>query len=124
MAHALEELVGATLVVGIPGQRLTPDLVAHLRALRPGGFIPFARNFSSPQQFRALLDDIAGALGYRPWVMVDHEGGRVVRFASPPRAGSAKGVTGVTAFPDALTITEIELGDAPAHLRSQHHALA
>ena len=93
MATTLEQLVGAMLVVGLPDQRLSAESAAHLRAIRAGGFIPFARNFSSPDQFRLLLDDLAEALGDRPWVMVDHEGGRVVRFAS-----------GVTAFPDALTV--------------------
>lgn len=89
----LEELVGATLVVGLPGTRMTPEVADHLRAIHAGGFIPFARNFESPDQFRALVDDVNEAAGRRLLVMVDHEGGRVVRFAR-----------GVTPFPDALTV--------------------
>ncbi len=89
----LEELVGSTVVVGLPGTTLTPEVARHLQAIHAGGFIPFARNFESAEQFRALLKQIREALGREPLVMVDHEGGQVVRFSS-----------GVTPFPDALTV--------------------
>lgn len=97
----LEELVGATLVVGLPGTRLTDDVAAHLRAIRAGGFIPFARNFESPEQFRVLLASLNEARERELLVMVDHEGGRVVRFSS-----------GVTLFPDALTVGASQSSDA------------
>ncbi|MBI3088010.1 MAG: beta-N-acetylhexosaminidase [Candidatus Omnitrophica bacterium] len=87
----LEELVGRQLVVGLPGTSLTPDLADHLRAIHAGGFIPFERNFTAPDQFRALVAQIGQALGRVPLVMVDQEGGRVTRFRR-----------GVTQFPDAL----------------------
>lgn len=88
-----EELVGATLVVGLPGTSLTNEVAQHLRAIHAGGFIPFARNFESPEQFRALVASLNEACGRELLMMVDHEGGRVVRFSG-----------GVTAFPDALTV--------------------
>ncbi|MBI4353773.1 MAG: beta-N-acetylhexosaminidase [Candidatus Omnitrophica bacterium] len=93
MSVTLEELIGSTLVVGIPGTRLTDEVANHLRAIHAGGFIPFARNFESPEQFRALVKSLNEACGRELLVMVDHEGGRVVRFSS-----------GVTQFPDALTV--------------------
>ncbi|MBI3320218.1 MAG: beta-N-acetylhexosaminidase [Candidatus Omnitrophica bacterium] len=89
----LEDLVGLQLVVGIPGTSLTPDVAAHLRAIHAGGFIAFERNFHSPEQFQALVSQLNDTLGRAVWVMVDHEGGRVIRFAK-----------GVTRFPDALTV--------------------
>ena len=86
-------VVGQLLVIGIPGTSLAQDVAAHVRALRPGGFIAFARNFESPEQFRRLVGQLDDAAGRPLLVMVDHEGGRVVRFQ-----------TGVTPFPDALTV--------------------
>ena len=97
----LEELIGLTLVVGLPGTRLTDEVAEHLRAIRAGGFIPFARNFESPEQFRALLSRLNETCGRELLVMVDHEGGRVVRFAS-----------GVTCFPDALTVGATQQSEA------------
>ena len=97
----LEKLIGTHLVVGLPGLTLAAEDARHLTRIQPGGFIAFARNFDSPKQFRALLDQLADALGYRPLVMVDHEGGRVVRFAS-----------GVTRFDDALTVGTHQQPDA------------
>ena len=89
----LETLIGAQLVVGIPGTTATQEVLDHLRAIHAGGFIAFERNFESPEQFRRLLGQLEDALGRTLLAMVDHEGGRVVRFSS-----------GVTHFPDALTV--------------------
>ncbi len=89
----LEELIGSTLVVGLPGTHLTDEVAQHLRRIHVGGFIPFVRNVESPEQFRALITSLHEACGRELFVMVDHEGGRVVRFSS-----------GVTFFPDALTV--------------------
>lgn len=97
----LEELIGATLVVGLPGASLTGGIAEHLRAIHAGGFIPFARNFESPDQFRALVSSLNETCGRELLVMVDHEGGRVVRFSS-----------GVTCFPDALTVGATQSADA------------
>ena len=97
----LEELIGATLVVGLPGTRLTDEIAGHLRAIHAGGFIPFARNFESPEQFRELLSRMNEVRGRDVLVMVDHEGGRVVRFSS-----------GVTCFPDARTVGETQSAEA------------
>jgi beta-N-acetylhexosaminidase len=78
----LEELVGQQLIVGIPGMELTPEWAAHLRRLRVGGVIPFARNWESPTQFRSLIRAVESCAGHGVLVMVDHEGGRWVRFSS------------------------------------------
>jgi beta-N-acetylhexosaminidase len=89
----LDELIGMRLAVGLPGPRATPEAIAALRATRAQSLVVFSRNFTSPEQFMSLLRELEAALGRRLLVMVDHEGGRVIRFGQ-----------GVTRFPDALTI--------------------
>lgn len=93
MSLTFDALIGQQLVVGLPGTTLTPEVAAHLRAIHAGGFIPFVRNFESPEQFRALIAQIQEVIGPSGLVAVDHEGGRLVRFSH-----------GVTPFPDALTV--------------------
>src|SRR3989338_7073466 len=88
----LDELVGARLAVGFPGTEATPELIAHVRAIHAQSLVVFARNFVSPEQFRRLLHGLEEGAGHPLVVMVDHEGGRVIRFSD-----------GVTRFPDAMT---------------------
>ena len=100
----LEEQVGATLAVGFPGTESSTALIAALRQTRAQSLVVFERNFSSPEQFLRLLDELDQALGRRLFVTVDHEGGRVIRFRS-----------GVTRFPSSL---EAGRGD-PAEVQRQ-----
>lgn len=90
---SLEEQVGATLAVGFPGTEATPALIAALRRTHAQSIVIFARNFTSPAQFSCLLTGLEAALGRRLLVMVDHEGGRIIRYSS-----------GVTRFPAALSV--------------------
>jgi beta-N-acetylhexosaminidase len=87
----LEELVGQTLVFGIPGTRVTRNDVRLFQETHAGGIIFYRINFESPAQIRKLITDMESALGRRLLVTVDHEGGRVVMFRD-----------GVTIFPDSL----------------------
>jgi len=89
----VDDLIGAKLVVGFPGPQATEELIAVLRATHAQSLIVFEQNFVLPEQFTGLLRRLEGAVGRRLLVMVDHEGGRVVRFSS-----------GVTRFPDARTV--------------------
>ena len=86
----LRELIGARLAVGFPGTEPAPELIERLRRIRAHSLVIFSRNFESPRQFARLLAGLERGVGRRFLVMVDHEGGRVVRFAS-----------GVTRFPSA-----------------------
>ena len=88
----LDDLIGTKLAVGLPGLEATSDVIAALRQTRAQSLVVFSRNFASPEQFTRLLGRLEEAMGRRLVVMVDHEGGRVIRFSS-----------GVTRFPDALT---------------------
>lgn len=89
----LEELVGQKLVLGIEESRATPPVIELFRKTHAGGLIVFERNFESVEGFRRLLSDLESALGRDLLILVDHEGGRVVRFKE-----------GVTVFPDAKTV--------------------
>jgi len=92
MAMSLEVLVGAQLTVGIPGTEATMEVIEHLRAIHTQSVIVFERNFASPEQFLHLIQQLEAALERRLLVMVDHEGGRVIRFRQ-----------GVTQFPAAFS---------------------
>ncbi len=88
----LQTAVGAHLVVGFAGTALTPDSIKLLSQIQPQSLILFSRNVESPTHLCELLQQVKGALGYRVVVMVDHEGGRIIRFGQ-----------GVTRFADAFT---------------------
>lgn len=89
----LDELIGARLAVGFPGTEATELLIGQLRDTHAQSLVVFSRNFASPAQFARLLRELEERLGRRFLVMVDHEGGRIIRFSD-----------GVTRFPDPLTI--------------------
>ena len=89
----LAELVGQRLVIGIPGTRVTPEIVRHFQELHAGGLILYRINFSSPGQIKKLIADLEEALGRRLLVAADHEGGRVIMFRD-----------GITVFPDNLAV--------------------
>jgi beta-N-acetylhexosaminidase len=89
----LAELVGARLVIGIPGTKITPEIVRHFRELHAGGLILYRINFDSPPQLKKLIADLEEALGRKLLVMADHEGGRVIMFRD-----------GITVFPDNLAV--------------------
>ena len=89
----LAELVGERLVIGIPGTKITPEIVRHFQELHAGGLILYRINFDSPSQLKKLIADLEEALGRRLLVTADHEGGRVIMFRD-----------GITVFPDNLAV--------------------
>jgi beta-N-acetylhexosaminidase len=89
----LEEYIGQKLVIGIPGTRITPEIVRHFQELQAGGLILYRINFESPWQLRQLILDLEEALGRHLLVTADHEGGRVIMFRE-----------GITVFPDNLAL--------------------
>lgn len=92
MRMTLDAMIGTRLAVGFQGTHATPDLVEQLRATHAQSLVIFSRNFTSPEQFTMLLRELEEALERRFLVLIDHEGGRVVRFSK-----------GLTHFPDAQT---------------------
>jgi len=91
----LETLIGAQLAIGLPGTEATQAVIDSLQRTGAQTLVIFSRNFESPEQFVGLLHQLHEALGRRLLVMVDHEGGRVIRF---------QGAEGITHFPDAMTM--------------------
>jgi beta-N-acetylhexosaminidase len=91
----LEDLIGRTLVFGIPGTRVRPEDVRLFQETRAAGLILYRINFVSPAQIRRLIKDLEEGIGRRLLVTVDHEGGRVVMFGG-----------GATVFPDNLAFGE------------------
>jgi beta-N-acetylhexosaminidase len=75
-------VTGAT-ILGCLGLRLTPDEKRFFREADPFGFILFARNLETPDQIRALTDELRGCVGRDAPILIDQEGGRVQRLRAP-----------------------------------------
>jgi len=101
MTPTIDTLTGAQLAVGFPGRQATPELIEHLRRLQIRTLVVFERNYESPEQFARLMSELHQALARPLLVMIDHEGGRVVRFRS-----------GVTHFPAALHVGKTQTPEA------------
>src|ERR1700691_3103339 len=70
-------------ITGVAGLALTDRERAFLREAQPWGLILFRRNVASPQQLRALIDEMRDVLGRRAPILIDQEGGRVQRLGPP-----------------------------------------
>jgi beta-N-acetylhexosaminidase len=89
----LETLVGQKLTIGVPGTRVTPEIIRHFKEIHAGGLILYRINFESPAQIKKFIADLESALARKLLICLDHEGGRVVMFRE-----------GVTVFPDNLAL--------------------
>lgn len=74
--------LGAT-ILDADGLRLSAEEKRFFRDARPFGFILFARNIDTPDQVRALCDDMREAAGHDAMITIDQEGGRVQRLRAP-----------------------------------------
>lgn len=70
---------GQHLLLGVKGVELTDQERDSFKRLRPGGFILFSRNIESPEQTRALTDELRAFDSLDPIIAIDQEGGRVSR---------------------------------------------
>jgi beta-N-acetylhexosaminidase len=71
-------------IYGCAGPRLEPAERRFFRDADPLGFILFARNVETPDQVRALVDDLRDCVGRgAAFVAIDQEGGRVARLKPP-----------------------------------------
>ena len=71
-------------IYGCSGHKLTAEERAFIAEVRPWGFILFRRNVDSPDQVKALVDDLRDSIGSAEApVLIDQEGGRVQRLGPP-----------------------------------------
>jgi beta-N-acetylhexosaminidase len=77
----LKETVGQQLMIGISGISIDAETERHLRDIKPGFIILFARNISSAGQVQELVARLKQLVSPPPLIAVDQEGGRVIRFA-------------------------------------------
>ena len=70
-------------ILGCAGPRLGAGEAAFFRAADPWGFILFTRNVRDPWQVARLVADLREAVGRQAPVLIDQEGGRVVRLRPP-----------------------------------------
>ncbi|MEO8601265.1 MAG: beta-N-acetylhexosaminidase [bacterium] len=80
--NSTRELAGRVLTVGLPGPRLDRATRRELVRLAPGGILLFRRNIEDAAQLTHLSAALH-ALPARPLIGIDHEGGRVLRLATP-----------------------------------------
>ncbi len=71
-------------VIGLEGLTLSEQEKDWLTNHTPKGVILFARNVQSPEQTKALLEDVRKHAGKDIWVAIDEEGGRVHRMPWAP----------------------------------------
>jgi beta-N-acetylhexosaminidase len=71
-------------ILGCASTTLSREETAFFRAVKPWGFILFARNVESPDQVRRLVDALRDTVGRADApVLIDQEGGRVQRLKPP-----------------------------------------
>lgn len=70
-------------ILDAEGLRLSAAERDFFRDANPFGFILFSRNLESPDQIRALCDDMRAAVGREAPILIDQEGGRVQRLRPP-----------------------------------------
>ncbi|MCR2834874.1 beta-N-acetylhexosaminidase [Parerythrobacter lacustris] len=79
-------------IFGIAGKTLSADERAFFTEADPAGYILFGRNCETPDQLRALTDDLRSIHGReRLLISIDQEGGRVARLRPPHWSGFPSG---------------------------------
>lgn len=104
----LEELAGQMIVAGFEGTSLPESIRKMLENGRISGVILFTRNYEAPAQLKELCDSVIAAARpgpVKPFIMVDHEGGKVQRLK-----------TGFTVWPPMRNLGETGSEDVASEL--------
>ncbi len=84
MAYSCDFQPMTPAIFGTSGLSLTAEERAFFREADPAGYILFGRNCDTPQQLRALTDELREIHGReRLFICIDQEGGRVARLRPP-----------------------------------------
>lgn len=95
-------------IYGCGGHRLTAEEKAFFAEVRPWGFILFRRNVDSPDQLRALTDEMRRCVDdLDAPVLIDQEGGRVQRMGPPHWAKYPPAAACLEATNDPLAAREL-----------------
>ena len=70
-------------IFSVEGLSLLENERALFKEADPFGFILFGRNCDTPEQVKALTDDLKDTLGRDCPILIDQEGGRVQRLKPP-----------------------------------------
>lgn len=70
-------------IYGCEGLCLTEAEKRFFAESSPWGFILFTRNIETPDQVRALCEELRAVVGWRAPILIDQEGGRVARLRPP-----------------------------------------
>lgn len=72
------------VIFGCSGLALTPEEKVFFESCNPLGFILFERNCQNPDQLKKLVADLKATVSHdNPPILIDQEGGRVVRLKPP-----------------------------------------
>ena len=70
-------------IIDVAATSLSADEKAFFKDAQPWAFILFGRSCQTPDQIRALTDEIREAVGRHCLIFLDQEGGRVQRLKPP-----------------------------------------
>lgn len=91
-SYAGDADLGQLLMVGFSEAKVTPELLTHLKKIKPGAIILFRRNIQSPEQLKNLVQtlrrELEPQLSAPILFAIDQEGGSVFRIPTQPRVPS------------------------------------
>jgi beta-N-acetylhexosaminidase len=80
----LREKIGQMIMIGLQGEKLTPEEERLLKEYPFGGFILFGHNLKEPKQILSLCRSLwVRKRDLPPFIAIDQEGGRVHRLPAP-----------------------------------------
>ena len=73
----------SAIIIGVKGKELSNNEIDFLKKYKPLGVILFSRNILFKEQTRNLIKKIKSTLGKDAMILIDQEGGKVSRLATP-----------------------------------------